>query len=205
MRKWSKESIAEEIRRLHEAGENLNYGSVVLENVALLRAATRYFSGWRAAVEFSGLNYDEIRRYRTWTKKGILEHIQGLHTEGVDLSWRNVSVHVAPQLAAAATKQKHFGSWGQAIAAAGLDYGRIRRYRDWDEEGIKVCLQELHREGVDLNAKSMEQRDIALITAARRRFESWDAALTAAGLDYSQIALRASSKRRRKGNDTERS
>jgi len=32
-----------------------------------------------------------------------------------------------------------------------------------------------------------------LITAARRRFDSWDKALTAAGLDYKKIVLRTRS------------
>jgi hypothetical protein len=44
----------------------------------------------------------------------------------------------------------------------------------------------------------MEEYDITLITAARRRFESWDKALTAAGLDYKKIVLRTPFKRRRR-------
>src|SRR5207244_4129768 len=82
-----------------------------------------------------------------------------------------------PQLAAAATKRKHFGSWRNAVTAAGLDYGQIRRYREWDEETIKHRLRDLYEQGIDLNAKHMEEYDITLITAARRRFESWDRAL----------------------------
>lgn len=56
---------------------------------------------------------------------------------------------------------------------------------------------ELHEQGVDLNAKRMEDYDITLITAARRRFDSWDKALTAAGLDFKKIVLRAPFKRRK--------
>ena len=39
--------------------------------------------------------------------------------------------------------------------------------------------------------------DITLITAARRRFDSWDKALTAAGLDYKTIVLRTPFKRKK--------
>ena len=127
----------------------------------------------------------------------IIERIQEMHDKGEDLSWRRVSLEGDPQLAAAATKRKHFGSWGHAVAAAGLDYDQIRRYRDWDESTIKIKLTELHAQGADMNAKQMEESDIALITAARRRFESWDGALTAAGLDYKSIVLRAPFKRRK--------
>jgi len=196
VRKWSKDTIAYEIQRLFQSGENLNYASIAAEEVALLRAATRYFGSWRNAIEYAGLNYDDIRRYKTWTQERILERIQELHAAGEDLSWRHVSTSVDPQLAAAATKRKHFGSWRGAVTAAGLDYGQIRRYREWDSKMIEQTLRELYAQGIDLNARSIEEYDITLITAARRRFDSWDAALTAAGLDYRQIVLRAPFKRR---------
>ena len=197
MRKWSKETIGLEINRLYEIGENLNYACIAQEQVALLRAATRYFGSWRLAVEYAGLNYEDIRRYKTWSRQRILERIQELHEKGEDLSWRHVSTQVDPQLAAAATKRKHFGSWRSAVSAAGLDYSQIRRYREWDEETITRQVRELHAQGIDLNAKNMEEYDITLITAARRRFDSWDRALTAAGLDYKKIVLRSPFKRRR--------
>lgn len=201
MRKWSKQSIADEIVRMHKADEDLNYATIAQNQVALLRAATRYFGSWRAAVEHAGLNYEDIRKYKTWTRDRILERIQELNAEGQDLSWRHVSTQIDPQLAAAATKRKHFGSWRNAIQAAGLKYSDIRRYREWDEQAVIDRLKELHAEGKDLNAKSMEELDITLITAARRRFDSWDKALTAAGLDYSKIVLRKPFKRRKRKGD----
>ena len=182
---------------MFEAGENLNYAAVAQDQVALLRAATRYFGSWRTAVEYSGLNYDDIRRYKTWSRDRIIERINELYEQGEDLSWRHVSTQVDPQLAAAATKRKHFGSWRNAVASAGLDYGKIRRYREWDADTITQKLRELHEQGIDLNAKHMEEFDITLITAARRRFDSWDRALTAAGLDFKKIVLRTPFKRRK--------
>lgn len=196
MRKWSKDTIAGEIQRLYQTGANLNYAGVAAEEVALLRAATRYFGSWRTAIEYAGLNYDDIRRYKTWTQDRILERILELNAAGEDLSWRHVSIAVDPQLAAAATKHNHFGSWRAAVTAAGLDYSQIRRYREWDAKMIEQRLRDLYAQGIDLNARHMEEYDITLITAARRRFDSWDAALTAAGLDYRRIVLRAPFKRR---------
>lgn len=198
MRKWSKDTIAHQIVSMFENGENLNYAQIANDQVALLRAATRYFGSWRAAIEYAGLNYDDIRRYKSWTKERILDRIRELHALGEDLSWRHVSTVVDPQLAAAATKRKHFGSWKAAVSGAGLDYGTIRRYREWDADTITSRVNELHSLGIDLNAKSMEEYDITLITAARRRFDSWDKALTAAGLDYKKIVLRTPFKRRKR-------
>lgn len=198
MRKWTKESIGLEIRAMFEAGINLNYAKMATEHVALLRASTRYFGSWRGAVEFSGLSYDDIRKYKSWTRDRIIARIKELSEQGEDLSWRHVSTQIDPQLAAAATKRKHFGSWRKAIAASGLDYDAIRRYREWDADMIIGKLFELNEQGIDMNAKHMEEYDITLITAARRRFDSWDKALTAAGLDYKKIVLRAPFKRRPK-------
>ena len=98
MRKWSKESIASEIVRMHKEEDDLNYANIAQHQVALLRAATRYFGSWRAAVEYAGLDYEQIRRYKTWTRDRILERIRELHSEGQDLSWRHVSTVVDPQL-----------------------------------------------------------------------------------------------------------
>ncbi|MEP6757484.1 MAG: hypothetical protein ABJA67_18430 [Chthonomonadales bacterium] len=198
MRKWTKETIAAEIQKLSKDGVILNYAKIAEEHVALLRAATRYFGSWRDAVDYAGIQYDGVRKYRTWSKDKIVERIQELHKQGVDLSWRHVSTQVDPQLAAAATKRQHFGSWRGAIEAAGLKYSDVRRYRQWDEATIIALLKELHAQGKDLNAKSVEEIDITLITAARRRFDSWDKALTAAGLDASKIVLRKPFKRKKK-------
>ena len=191
MAKWNKETIAGEILRRHEAGLDLSYSGMTKENLPLLRAATRYLGSWQNAVEFAGLNYDDIRRYKAWTNERIVERIRELHALGADLSWRHVSLTLDPTLAAAATKKSHFGSWRAALEAAGLDYDAIRRYRDWSDDEILRKVRDLYAQGVPLNAKTMERENIRLITAARRRFPSWDRTLSAAGLDYRGIVQRA--------------
>lgn len=195
-KQWTKESIAEEIRQLAEQGVELSYSNVVIHHLPLMRAAMRYYGSWRDAVKAAGVDYDSVRKYRTWSRPRIIQRIRELHERGEDLSWRNVSTNLDPQLAAAATKPKHFGSWRRAIEAAGIDYQEVRRYHQWDEQTIINRIRELYEQGVSLNAKSIEEVDIPLITAARRRFESWDKALQAAGLDYKQIVLRRPFKRR---------
>ena len=75
-RKWSQQSIALEIASMYESGENLNYSAIAANNLSLLRAATRYFGTWEAAVNFAGLDYDSIRRYKSWTRERIIARIQ---------------------------------------------------------------------------------------------------------------------------------
>ncbi|GAB4462527.1 MAG: hypothetical protein OHK0029_29580 [Armatimonadaceae bacterium] len=198
MAKWNQDTIAAEILRRYEAGQDLSYSGMTRENLPLLRAATRYLGSWQAAVEYAGLNYEDVRRYRSWTNERIVERIRELYAKGEDLSWRHISLKLDPSLAAAATKKNHFGSWRAALEAAGLNYDEIRRYRDWSNEEVIRSVRDLYAQGKSLNAKKMEREYITLITAARRRFPSWDRTLQAAGLDYRDIVLRAPFKRRRK-------
>lgn len=198
MAKWNTDSIAGEILHRYQANLDLSYSGMTKEALPLLRAATRYFGSWQAAIEYAGLNYDDIRKYRSWTKERIVERIRELHAQNADLSWRHVSLTLDPSLAAAATKKSHFGSWRSALDAAGLDYDEIRRYHDWSEDEVIRRIRDMYAQGEPLNAKSMEKKDITLITAARRRFPSWDKTLTAAGLDYKGIVVRAPFRRKRK-------
>ena len=202
MTKWSDTSIAAEILRRYESGLDLSYSAMAREDLPLLRAATRYMGSWEAAVQAAGLNYDDFRKYRSWTNDRIIERIRELHDKGDDLSWRHVSLTLDPSLAAAATKKSHFGSWRAALDAAGLNYDQIRKYRDWNSSEVLRRVRDLYARGEPLNAKSMEKQNITLITAARRRFPSWDKALSAAGLDYKEIVQRTPFKRRRQAPGT---
>jgi phosphoribulokinase len=107
--RWTKESIAEEIRKMAQEGVDLSYSNVVIHHLPLMRAAMRYFGSWRDAVRAAGIDYDKVRKYRSWSRQRIIERIRELYEQGEDLSWRNVSTNLDPQLAAAATKPKHFG------------------------------------------------------------------------------------------------
>jgi hypothetical protein len=196
MHRWDKEAIAGEILRRYHAQQDLSYSGMSRENLPLLRAAVRHFGNWQVAIEFAGLNYEEIRKYKVWTKERIVERIRELHQQGEDLSWRHVSLQIDPALAASAVKKNHFGSWQAALEQAGLDYEQIRRYQEWDTEKVLGQVRDLNGRGERLNAKRMEKEDIRLLTAARRRFPSWNRTLSEAGLDYRRIVMRGPYRRR---------
>jgi ASC-1-like (ASCH) protein len=196
MRKWDAHEIVREILRRYQAQQDLSHSGMSEDNPALLRAGERYFGSWRAAIECAGLNYEEIRRYKVWTKDRIIERIRELHQKGEDLSWGHISLRLDPALAASAVKRNHFGSWQEALEEAGLDYERIRRYQDWSSEKVLDQVHELYDRGERLNAKRMAQEEIRLITAARRRFPSWDRTLSEAGLDARKIIMRGPYRRK---------
>jgi hypothetical protein len=181
--RWSKDEIAVEILRRFSAREPLSYGEMQKHDLRLLRAATRYFGSWQTAVEYAGLDYDQIRRYRVWTRERIIEEIQRLHAEGHDLSWRHVSTKLAPSLAAAATRHNRFGSWRQALEAAGLSYEDIRKHRSWEAEEVLAELRQRAAAELSLRVADVAQENPALLAAARRRFLGWYEAIVAAGLD----------------------
>jgi len=179
---WSKDEVALAILRLYADGEPLNYVHVEKHHTALLRAATRYHGSWRAAVEYAGLDYDRIRRYRSWDRERIVATIREYYERGEDLSWRHVSTRLDPALAAAAVRCRELGSWEAALAAAGLDYDQIRRYRSWDEATISRELERLARAGKSLKVSAVSEERPDLVAAARRYYSGWYEALASLGL-----------------------
>lgn len=72
IRKWSREKIVAEIRRLHEAGEDLSWGVMERKYQPLCAAAVKksYFGSWAAALAAAGIDYEQIkaaaRAQRRW-------------------------------------------------------------------------------------------------------------------------------------------
>jgi hypothetical protein len=122
-----------------------------------------------------------------WTRETILGEILRRYETQQDLSYSGLSRDNLPLLRAAA---RHFGSYPLAVAAAGLDYDELRRYRNWTNDRIIARLQELDQQGADLSWRHVSLKlDPTLAAAAvkRHHFGSWRAALEAAGLDYDTI------------------
>ena len=147
-RLWTDESVVNAIRIEAAAGLALNYSSVKKRIPALLRAAERVCGGWAAAVNAAGIDYEQIRRYRKWSKERIIEKIKEHHANGADLSWRYVSMELDRPLAAAVTHGGRFDSWGDALYAAGLSVDEVARYRHWTLPKAQSKLADMMAEGV---------------------------------------------------------
>jgi hypothetical protein len=187
---WNDLLVTEEVRSWHEAGKPL-YSHYMRQNYQeLLAAGIRYFGTWRAAVEAAGIPYDSVRKYRDWSKERIIETIQRLEKDGVDLSFRSMMLSKYAPMVYAAIRPNHFGSWKDALTAAGLAPEEIYRYRSWDDDSILSEIRRLKEEGADLSSKKMDETSNPLIATARRRFGNWGAAVERAGIDYSAIRRR---------------
>jgi hypothetical protein len=122
---------------------------------------------------------------RKWSSKKIIAQIRLLKRQGEDLSASVVSrKHVA--LFSAASSASYFRSWRGAVKAAGIDYERIlakgkRSRREklslWDKKRVLVEIKKVPPDSL-LKAY---RHHLALYSAGRREFGSWENALKAGG------------------------
>lgn len=162
----TKEQILAEIQLRRRREEPLT--GVWRENRELYRAAEQRFGGWHKAIAAAGFG---ISWRQLWTKELVLDAIQCLHESGVSV--RLIRHQRLDLISAACT---HFGTWGAAVAAAGID---ATRYRRWSKEQVIQALRHCCRFG----PVKIGREDPPLARIAGRLFGSLDQALEAAGLE----------------------
>ncbi|MCC6446178.1 MAG: hypothetical protein IT210_22340 [Armatimonadetes bacterium] len=128
-----------------------------------------------------------------WSKERILEEIQYLNGLGKDLSHSRVQT-TNPKLTSAAIR--YFGSWKNAVEAAGVDYDTIREHSEeqraqkvskWSQERIVEEILSLRQTGEDLRASVIEKKYPALFSSASRYFGGWQEAIASARIDYVEV------------------
>jgi hypothetical protein len=119
-RPQTNQEIIEALRAWHAAGHSMAWSAICLENRQLAVAAHGRFEGWRRALLAAGLPPEIISpaRRSIWNPPRVLERIRRRQQQGKRLD-ENVVAYEARRLLAAA--REHFGSWGEALAAVGVD------------------------------------------------------------------------------------
>ncbi len=122
---------------------------------------------------------------RKWSKKKIISQIRRLKRDGENLSASVVSrEHIA--LFSAASSASYFGSWRSAVCAAGINYERImsngkksrrQKLSLWDKKRV---LLEIGRSSTESLVEAY-RHNLALYSAGRREFGSWEKALKMGG------------------------
>jgi len=115
---WTSKKVLERIKQRHSSGESLKYAVVSQETRKLVEAAKRYFGSWYSAVSKAGfVDPREIIEANSLKKK-VLEEILERRRAGKSLESK--AARCDNELFHSAAK-RYFGSWLNALSAAGID------------------------------------------------------------------------------------
>lgn len=137
---WSKKTVVEEILRLHANGVVLNCAALGKTYGYIRSAGEKYFGSWGKAITAAGLDYLKICKIKPkgwWTKPRLIQAIQSLEKQGLRLSSKAIQQSHGDIFASAIFK---FGSWSQAVEAAGIPY-RLHT-RVWSTKAWMRRMQE---------------------------------------------------------------
>ena len=121
--KWSNEKIVETIQELRKQNIDISASNISKNHIPLFTAACsrRYFSSWANAVKAAGIDYDQIleagksrrrKKLTKWSKQQVLEEVRKAESQNLLTTYRD-------RLALYSAARREFGSWKQALEAAG--------------------------------------------------------------------------------------
>lgn len=177
-RRWSEAAVVEELRRLHALGIRVR-GRELREagHSGVVEAAQIYCGGLDRARCLARIADERrlARRREPWDAERVVAEIRALRGAGQSLARSRVD----PRLYLAA--RRYFGGWGEAVEAAGEDYGRVRlNAPSLSVEELLGQLRALAAEQPSLSASELEAHQLGGML--RRRFASLAAAVRAAGV-----------------------
>ena len=114
-----------------------------------------------------------------WTREQIIRQILERESEGLPLTLGDRGVSHALYQAGS----RIFGSWCNAIQAAGIPPERVNCGEKWPPAKILMIIRNFSRRHHPLTTTQLERRYGSLFSAARRLFGSWRKAVLAAGVD----------------------
>jgi hypothetical protein len=114
-----------------------------------------------------------------WNRELVIRHILRCVAEGLPLTVGDPGISTALYQAGS----RFFGSWKNAIQAAGLRPELGNCVEKWPPARILTLIRNLARRRHPLNARQLEHRYGNMFSAARRLFGSWSKAVLAAGVD----------------------
>jgi hypothetical protein len=167
--RWSKQRVIEAIQDCHVRGLSLKASTN--SNVAC--AGRRLFGSWYNAIIAAGIPAEARKGIRRrWTRETIINEIR---------VWQKERSETITRLPAdnrlVSSSRKYFGSWRQALMAAGF---HVKTCRHWSREKIVTAIIFHHKQGT---LPQIWQIDRQLCQAGCKHFGSWPKALKAAGLE----------------------
>ena len=168
-RYWNMDKIVQQLRLWHERGIPMR--QLWKHDQRLLAAAYHHFGSLRQAVLAAGL---ELERQVPISRMRVIRELRARRD-----SLQSPPSGLNKELRSAISF--HFGSLRSAMAAAGLKSKETK----WSKQRVLTQIQDRYIKGDTLSRS--DRRNQNLVTAARRYYGSWSAALLAAGLQPRNI------------------
>ena len=182
VRVYGRNEVIRQIHKLCVGGYSVEGPRVMQRDRRLYRAAIEHFGRWTDALEATGIdpaNVCPTPKTRPPDKQKMIEDLRQRHESGLTLIWSEVCL----ENRVGAARIKHaFGSWGKALAAAGLSPAlyRVNRSDRWTTQEVISAIQERVRQKKPLTCAAVLGEKPALVREARRHFGRWRSALEAA-------------------------
>jgi hypothetical protein len=176
--RWTKPKIIGLIKNAKRNDEDLHWSAVTKRRDELGKAAfaslqPRLFGSWDRALSAAGLDADEVSRYRKWNKATIVAELKERAADQDALN-SGALQREDPGMHAAAVR--HFGSYDQALKAAGLDPSQLRQRRRWTKDEVVKELKAFKRKHGELADATLRKNAPALYGAVLRFFKTLAAA-----------------------------
>ena len=172
---YRRREMRQAIREIYRQDGRVNERHCEVNHPAIYAQGVRLYKTWDRALAAAGFNPDEIREHLRWSKSKVIRAIKERHTKGLSLSGAAFDQSEAHVLKAAG--QRYFGSWRNAIIAAGLSPQEIGMPEEWPEDRILSELRALAGRGGSMAMS----RNLSCI--ARNHFGTVRSAVAAAGID----------------------
>lgn len=184
--RWTPARITEAIRDRQNHGLPLNAQAVDFDDSRLIAAARRLFGCWNHALTATGIDPETVRPkparhpHGFWSRATIIAAIRYYQTRSTRLNGHYMQ-HVDNPLVSAATY--YFGSWSNALDAAGIDSGTARHNTPRSKDQILHAIGAMAKSHPTLKDFVAREYDRALYGAAQKYFGSWRNAVREAGYE----------------------
>lgn len=128
--RWTKARVISVIKSARRRGSDLSWTAVISGRDRVLRCAAfvavqkRMFGSWPRALQASGTDDEDARRYQRWDKTVVVAELKQRYADGESMNSRAVQLDNAPLHAAAI---RYFGSFDKALRAAKLNPAKLRK------------------------------------------------------------------------------
>ncbi len=177
-----REDVIREIVKRDRQKEGLAEDDVLHDAKQLHEAACEHFGAWEIALRYAGVGTRRLRGRRSYSRNRVTQAVRKLCITGYNLSAKRNMRRDSGLYRAAI---HHFGTWRQALEAAGIDVRHAHldsKPRQLDRKKILEALRQRHQTGLSMAWREACLENRALATAAKNAFRSWRRALVAAGI-----------------------